>query len=86
MKYFVIDLNAGHSCCTAENEEEDYTTGCSKCQQERQTTTNKLTGDDTMDGHTVMSTGSNKVLPQSGDDQDQLTTTEPARSITSCGN
>ena len=78
-------MNAGHSCCSAEHEEEDCTTGCSKCQQERQTSTDKLTGDDTKDGHTVIGTGSTKTLPQSGDDKDQLTATEPARSITSCG-
>lgn len=75
-------LNAGYSCCTAEHEEEDMT-GCNKWQHSRQSSADKLTDDATEHGHTVMSTGSTKTLPLSGNDQ--LTSTEPAR-ITSCGN
>lgn len=76
------ELDKDHLCCTAEHGED--TTGCIKCQQTGQISTDKLPYDDTEHGHTVKSTGSTgstKTLPLSG--TDQLTSSEPAR-ITNC--
>ncbi|XP_078368795.1 uncharacterized protein LOC144652584 isoform X4 [Oculina patagonica] len=75
------ELNAGHSCCTAEPGE-DPAVVCSKCQQARQTSTEKLSHDKdpTEQGQTVTNTRSTHVLPFNEIDQPSE---EPAR-ITSC--
>ena len=74
-------MDAGHSCCLAELGEN--TGGCSKCQEARQTSTEKLTHDKdtTEQGQTVTSTRSTHAVPFSKVDQPSE---EPAR-ITSCG-
>lgn len=74
-------MNAGHSCYHAELGEDASI--CDKCQQVRQTSTEKLTHskDTTQQGQTATDTRSTQVLPFSDIDPPS----EERARITSCG-